>query len=128
MINYLAVLIAAVIGYVISMFWYSPLLFGTRWLKLTKIKNPKPTVWVIVLGFIATLIFNYVMALLVDYAGITSFGGGAVFGILLWIGFIATTLLSGVLYRKESLQLYWIDTVPYLISMALICGLFGAWQ
>ena len=39
-INYLAVLIAALASYVLGALWYSPVLFGKLWMKLSKI-DPK---------------------------------------------------------------------------------------
>ena len=34
-INYLAVLVSAIIGMIIGALWYSPLLFGKLWMKLS---------------------------------------------------------------------------------------------
>ena len=34
-VNYLAVLVAAIVNMVVGALWYSPLLFGKAWMKLT---------------------------------------------------------------------------------------------
>ncbi len=40
MVNYLAVLVAAIVGMVVGFIWYSPKVFGKMWMKLSGV-NPK---------------------------------------------------------------------------------------
>ena len=128
MVNYSAILVASIIGYLIPMLWYSPILFGKQWLKLTKMKNMKMSTGVFIVGFVSTLVFNYVLAVIVEYSRSNTFIDGAGIGLLAWFGFIATVSLGGVLYEKMPLSLYWINTIQYLISIVIAGGILSVWQ
>ncbi len=88
----------------------------------------KPSTSVFIIGFISTLILNYVLAVVVVYSGSNTFIDGAGIGLLLWFGFVATIILGGVLYEKKPLALYWINTIQYLISMVIAGGILAVWQ
>jgi hypothetical protein len=130
-VNYLAVFVATVIAYVISTIWYMPHLFGNRWMKLSGItmkKGEKIPMSTMVLGFVSFFIMNLVMAYLVSLSQITTVSMALFFGLFLWIGFVAVTLLSQVLYEKRSVELYLINATHYLIGMAISCSIFVLWN
>lgn len=68
------------------------------------------------------------MLWVIKYAGVSTFLEGMKVGAILWIGFIATSQLDGVLYLKKPLDLYWITSIQYLISMAIAGGILAVWQ
>ncbi len=45
---------------------------------------------------------------------------GALAGVITWLGFVATTRASAVLFEKRPLGLYWINAGYDLISLALM--------
>ena len=128
MVNFLAILVASIVGYIIPMIWYSKALFGKSWMRYSKIKEMRPTPIVMVSGFIATIIFNIVFAIVITFFGVSDFTSGMLVGFVLWIGFIATTMLNGVLYNKMPAALYLINTVQYLLSMMVVGGILSVWQ
>ncbi len=128
MFNYWAILVVSIIGYIIPMIWYSSALFGKEWLRLSKLKSMKPSGGVILVGFITTLIFNAVLALIVAYTGVDTFSQGMAVAFLVWIGFIATTLMGSVLYNKSPVALYLINVTQYLISMLIAGGILAVWR
>ena len=130
MVNWIVVLVASVIAYIVGALWYSPVLFGNLWLKLNKVNNVKAhkmSSATIVSGFILTVIFNIVLAYVVQFSEVVGFFGGMSVGFLLWVGFIATTSFSSVLYLKKPLKLYWIDSLHYLVTMMLVAGILAVW-
>src|SRR3989338_1910774 len=128
MTRLLAVLVAFIVGYLIPMLWYSKSLFGTSWLKLSGQKSMKPSGSVILVGFIVTVIFNAVLALLITLTGATALEEGIGLAFLLWIGFIFTSKMDSVLYEKKSIKLYWIVTIQYLLSMIAGGIILTLWQ
>ena len=128
MVNYIALLVASVVGYVIPMIWYAPPLFGKQWMKYAGIKEMKMSPSLMLFGFIITLVFNYVIAWVVSLANITTFTNGMGIGALLWLGLIATSQLDAVLYAKKPIGLYWIVSIQYLISMAVVGGILAVWR
>ena len=128
MINYLAILVVSIIGYIIPMLWYSEKLFGKSWKKLSGIKDMKPTPKIIIGGFILTIIFNAVIAIIIELTNANDLLGGLFIGFILWLGFIATTLFNPVLYKNSSIKLYLIDAIPMFISMLISGAILGVWR
>ena len=127
MINYWAVLVCSLIAYVIGMLWYSPALFGKEWMRLSKIKEGKPTVGIMVGGFLITVVLVLVLAWFISTYEASTFAAGAALGFLLWIGFIGTIALNGVFYQKMPWALYLINTVHYLLVLLVVGGILAVW-
>ena len=130
MVNYLSILIASVFSFVVGMLWYSPALFGNLWAKLSKVdikksKNKSSVGVSMLLGFISTLIlasvFQYLIVLL-KYSGLAA---GATLGFWLWLGFLATSLLGGVLWEGKPWGLYILNSVYWLVNLLVIGASLG---
>lgn len=52
--------------------------------------------------------------------GVDSVMGGASFGFMAWLGFIATTLYNDVIYAKKPVELYLINAGYLLCSFVLM--------
>lgn len=93
-VNWLAVIIAAVVAWLFGAAWYMGL--SKPWLKAAKLdpatmsKSPLP----FVISFIAEIVMALVMSLVIGAmtGGEPSLVAGLVFGFVLWLGFVATTL------------------------------------
>lgn len=111
-VNFLAVGAAALATFIIGAIWYSPLLFGDRWLDAhgytaEQMRNTAGRNLVVSLSYYAAMAF--VLAVLVSIAGVSSGLHGAFPGCLVWIGFLATLGLSAHLVADQPLSIYWID-------------------
>lgn len=128
-VNYLAVLVAALASMVIGFLWYSPVLFGNAWQKLmgwsekqAKEKTAKmgPAYLVALIGALVTA---YVLAHLVTYLDVKTWQDALMLAFWTWLGFIATTGLSMVLWEGKPIKLYLINvgySLADLVAMALI--------
>ena len=133
-VNYLAIIVSAIVGYAIGMIWYSPLLFGNIWMNLqgfskkdiSKAKK-KGMGKVILLGFITTLIMTLVLNYLIGLFGYAAAADGALLGFWIWLGFLATTMLGSVLWENKPVPLYLINTAHYLVVLVVIGAILGAW-
>ena len=126
-INYLAVLVSAIAAMVIGALWYSPLLFGKKWMELMGVKpdmnNPemkKKAQRGYVIMFLAVLLMAYVLAHFVDYAGATDWMGGLQLGFWVWLGFNAPVMIGSVLWENKPFSLYLINTGYYLVSFVVM--------
>jgi uncharacterized protein DUF1761 len=127
-INYLAVVVAAVLNMAVGALWYSPLLFAKQWLAATGKKdmgNPGP-------GYAITTLGSLVMALILAYVAgqvdATTFGAGVKIGLIAWAGFVATTYAANYVFEGRSLKLYAINTGYFLVTLVLMGGLLAAWH
>lgn len=129
-INYLAVLVAAIVGMVIGFIWYGPL-FGRQWMtylgidpaSLPRGGMTRIYVWQLILA----LVTAYVLARLVDVMGASTIGGGIVAGFWIWLGFVATQTATGVLYERRPLGLWVLNNAYHLINLAVMGALLAVW-
>ena len=132
-INYLAVLVAAIINMGIGFLWYGPL-FGKVWMQLSGFTKKqiaeakkKKMGKTYAIAFLSTLLMSYVMAHFVDYAEANTFALGAVAGFWIWLGFVATIMLGTVLWEGKPIKLYLINSLHYLVALILMGGVLAVW-
>ncbi len=132
MINYWAVLGAAVASFVIGMLWYGPL-FGKQWMKLAGITpasmkkmNMSPA-RAMTLGFIVSLVTAYVLSHFVDLLSVTTLGGAAQFAFWAWLGLIAPINLGAWLWEGKPFNLFVLNTAYWLVSVIVMSGIVAVW-
>ncbi len=135
-LNYVAMLVVVIVSMVLGMAWYSPLLFGKIWMKhiglhqkskeeMEKMKKEAGPAYI---GTVITsFVMAYVMSHFVDYLQATTAVAGALSGFWLWLGFVATTSLSGYLFEKKPLVLYFINNGFNLVNMVLAGAILAVW-
>ncbi|MEK6982478.1 MAG: DUF1761 domain-containing protein [Candidatus Micrarchaeota archaeon] len=124
MINAISVIIGTVVSIVIGMIWYSPSVFGKQWMKELKMKESEvkksDTGKTYFLMTVMSVVQTFVLAIVLEQFRITGALYGALIGVLLWAGFIATTNFSSVLFEKRSSMTYTIFSVYQLVAMIAI--------
>jgi len=133
-VNLIAVLVAGIVGMVIGGLWYSSLLFGTTWMKLMGITTKqmkqmkkKNMTGSYIAMFIGLLVMAYVLAYVLDMMNATSVASGALGGLILWVGFIATVLLSSVFWEGRSVSLYILNAAYWLVVVVAMGAIIGVW-
>lgn len=133
-VNFWAVLVAAVVQFVIGSVWYSPLLFAKPWMKLMKIDmaNMKPAAkdmaGIFLGSIVGSLIMCYILAHFIAYAGVTDVAGGLQLGFWVWLGFIVTTHINSVFYEKRPFPLFLINAGHYLASLLAAGVILAVWR
>ena len=126
-LNFLAILIATVAAFGLGAVWYSPMLFGSTWQRLVglsdeDIKNSNMAK-IFGLAFILTFIAALLMATMMEV--IMMLGAsvvlGMVYGALVAMAFVMTSLGINYLFARRSAKLYFIDA-GYLFFMFVIMG------
>ena len=121
-INLIAVFLGAVSNMVIGSVWYSQIGFGKQWMKLVGIsqkeidaqKSQMPKTYG--MAFIGAFITAYILAVILDLVGVTTVGDGLKVAFLIWLGFVATTTLSTVLFENKKTELYVLNNGYNLVS------------
>lgn len=133
-INFLAVLVAAVVSFAIGHLWYSPVLFGKQWMAEMG-KTPEEMERsmkdgmgrILGLGFAVSFVTAYALAVLISLATISAPADGIKLAFVVWFGFVATLHYQGILYGEKSKHLFLIQAgydLVALLAMGLILGLW----
>ncbi len=127
-INYLAVLVCAVAGFVFSTVWYS--VWGKQMGKLHKAyagkQQPKP--WQILIEFARNIILALVISLLFDYIGVFDWIAGIEFGLILWLGFPLVLLAGSVLWEKVPVKLAMFHLGDWFVKLLLFSVIIATWK
>ncbi|MBI4080776.1 MAG: DUF1761 domain-containing protein [Candidatus Levybacteria bacterium] len=131
-INNLTVLIAAAVSMVIGFVWYGPL-FGKSWAKLMgftekkkkEMKREAPRMYA--MTFVVSLITAYVLAYFVFFTQALSATDGMMTGFFVWLGFVATTLFTGVIFGNKPIALYLINAGFQLVSLLTMGAILAVW-
>ena len=131
-INYLAVIIAAIVGFAAGAAWYMAL--GKHWMEAhgftqeSMKANQSPVPFII--AFVANLVMAWMLAGIIGHLGIgeVNLKNGVISGALIWFGFVLTTIAVNYSFGKRSLKLIAIDAGHWLAVLALqgaVIGLMG---
>src|SRR5438132_6448993 len=117
-VNYLAVVVATVVALVIGFIWYSPRVFGNRWMAYlgttqAQLGNPGPTGMLV--GVVASLINAWALAVLALNLGGKSVTDGVLLGVLAWLGFMATITAAQISFEKKSWGLWVLNNAHNLL-------------
>ena len=129
-INYLAVLVAALVGFAAGAVWYR--VFGVHWMAALdrKPEDIKPTPGPFIVAFVAQLVMAYVLAGLIGHlGGAVNVQNSIVSAAFVWLGFVATTIAVNDSFQGAKPSLTLIDAGHWLVVLALmgfVIGLFGA--
>ena len=132
-INFAAVAVSGIASMAIGFLWYSPLLFGKTWMKLTgmtekTMAQTKSKMGVTYgISFVASLVMAYVLAHFIDLVSATTVAEGIQVGILAWLGFVATTMITTVLFDNKPWKLYAINCGYQLASVLVMATILVNW-
>ncbi|MBN9360583.1 MULTISPECIES: DUF1761 domain-containing protein [unclassified Devosia] len=130
-INWLAVLVAAIIRMAVGFAWYSPPLFLKPWQASTGITPETMRAGLgkaMVVDIIASLIMAFALGNIIVGANITDWLNGALAGFWVWLGFMATLMVSLWGYENRSLKLIAINLGNNLIALILMGALLAVWR
>jgi len=128
-VNWLAIFVAGLVPVVIGMLWYSPLLFGKKWMSLVgkteeEIRKEGPGK-AYAQSLVTSMIIAFVLEYLLMYTGSFDMRAGMKLGFLVWIGFVATTSYASVLFESRPKGLYLINAGYNLVSLLIMGAIEG---
>ena len=133
-VNYLPVLVSAVVVFVLGWLWYSPLLFFKPWMRLrgldpvAAMAGAKVPAGKLLIELARCLVLAYVIARFVALLGITTWIGALHFGLFLWIGFPVILLAGSVLWDNTPLGVAAIHAGDWLVKLLVISVIAGVWH
>ena len=129
-VNYLAVALAAAAYFVLGAIWYSPAVFGSRWMKHAwgqeEIQKSTPKAAAYIGELIISFILAYILTLFIEIAQARKLLEGIVVSLWIWVGFIATTHFSAVLWARKTLKSFFIHAGFMLFGLLLMGAIISA--
>ena len=138
-INWLAVLVAGIVIFMLGGLWYSPVLFAKRWIALQNKTEEQmraeaaganmPLMYAS--AFLTGLVIAWAMAMVFGHIANDmpmNAGHGALLGATLWLGFAATTSYATALFSGKPRQLWLIDSAYNLVSFVLAGIILAVWR
>lgn len=133
-LNWIAVIVSAVVYFVLGAVWYSPLLFANQFLKyrgLTKEQiqssgggNPVEYLFVLV----TNLVLAFVVAIIVRLAGAATFVDGAAVGLMLVLGIAAISTLTYTIFSGPHRGLWVIYTGYQAVGFVIMRVILALWR
>jgi hypothetical protein len=135
-VNYLAVLVAAVVMFVLGGLWYSPVLFGKKWMVLMGLteadiqsagaKQKMPLQYAGV--FVCALVTSFGLALLTNHFEPHSVLHGVMLGFGCWLCFAGATSFGTALFSMKPLPLWMINSGYNLVSFIIASIIVTVWH
>lgn len=115
-----AILVAALVSFVIGWLWYSPYLFQKAWMRMAQIPTQTattaPMLSLLGAGFATYVILAGVMDVLFQIIGVGTLDVALKLATLFWFGFVATLTLGMVTWERKPFQLYLLNNGYHLVS------------
>lgn len=146
-VNFLGVILAAAAYFLLGAIWYSPKALGGFWMKhegpegdkyvgpsgdkhagCDKCDMSKCCVSSYVGEFVLDLVSAYMLALFIGLTHAPTAKHGLIIGLLVWLGFLFPTQLSGVIWGKRSFKCFLVHILFLLVAFLVMGAIIGAMQ
>ena len=131
-VNYLAIVIAAVVAWVAGAAWYIGLArtwtaaLGTTPEKMQAARSAPGAYRPFIYTFAAELVMAWTLAGIVGHIGPLTLRSGVISAAFCWFGFVLATMLVNNSFAKRDWRLLWIDGGHWLIVLLLMGAIIGA--
>lgn len=134
-VNFLAVVVAAAASMVLGMVWYSPSVFGKKWMHLSGLSMEKMTEMkkkgmpgAYTMAFVGSFVIAWAIAYLVGRMGIGDATGAVKLGLFLGVGFSATLRLGSMLWEGKPKGLWALNTAYDIVNFIVIALITALWK
>jgi Protein of unknown function (DUF1761) len=130
-LNYMAIAAATVVAFIEGSLYYSPLMFGPLWMRLSGMDPStaaKVSPWAVVGEIARDFVLTYVVARLVARLSEANWKSAAGLGLWLWIGFPLMLLSGSVMWQGVSWKSAAIHAGDWLVKLLLITAIVGGWR
>ena len=133
-INYLAVLVAAIVSFAFGALWYSAVFFGKVWQKelgyTDEYLQSGNMGKIFGFSFVLMLVMAFGMGMLLQGHGENEINwfSGLIHGLVVGVAFVGTSMGINYLYQRKSIKLWAIDTCYQIIFLTIMGIILGAWK
>ena len=132
-INWIAVIVAGIVAWVVGAIWYAPPVFGKRWMEMMGMKMepgkmPEGAGKALGGGIVLALVTAFFLALVLGFMKATTWMDGVIGALLVWLGFVATHGATSIFFEKRPVAWYAITQAELAVSFLLMGLILGAWR
>jgi Protein of unknown function (DUF1761) len=127
-VNYLAVIVAAIVAVAIGILYYGILGVGDRQSRMLGISPARPGPLQGATGLIVGLVNAWVIAVLSLTVGAASLGDAIALGALVWLGFGATFKAAQVAFERRPWALWAFQAVHDLVVEVVVAAIVTLWR
>ena len=128
--NYPAILVAALVSFVVGGAWYSPLLFARVWMREARLDDAALRQArlgrVFALTFVCSLVMAFNLAAFLGAKATLAFGLFA--GFATGLGWVAMSLGIVYLFEQRSLKLWLVNGGCQVVTYTLMGAVIGGWR
>jgi hypothetical protein len=128
-LNWLAVIVATIVWFILGSVWYTDALFGKQWREATGVEMDGPPGVNIIVG---TLVLYFITAvtlgLIAVSIGADDFADGLVLGLVANIGFIGVNRAVTGLYEGANTALMKINASLNILAFAIMGVILALWN
>lgn len=130
-VNWLAIAVSVIGNFVIGGIWYSPLLFVKPWLKMSGVDKqmfdaglPKALLADLFSAIAIALVLNQVMR----WSGAIGLGSGLLVSVFVWVGFVASVLITQVTYERRPVAFFVISAGYRFVTLMAMGVILSIWR
>lgn len=129
-VNWIAIIVAAIVPMVLGALWYSPVLFAEPWMRA--VGRTREELGDAALGYllsaVGAFLASYALARIMRWAEVDDLWNGVLVGALVWVGFVATVLAVTTYFGGRPRALWAINAGYQLVALVLMGAIHGAWD
>lgn len=125
-VTFLPILASGIAAVLLGVFWYSPRVFGSAWMRMSGItpeaaeKGKRRMPLMAFFGLLAAMLIAWVMNYVGISLGVYDIVSAVVLGFWCWLGFVAPILLGSVLWEQKPFSLYLINASYWLVTLVVM--------
>ena len=132
-LNYLAVLVAGVVIFLLGGLWYSPVMFAKKWMALQgrsaeDMSGGGNMAAMYVQVFVCGLLTAWVLAILIEFLPVLDVMRAVKLAVLCWLGLSAATSYGTAMFSMKPKSLWAIDTGFNLVSFIVAAVILATWR
>ena len=130
-INYLAILCVVILHQILGFLWYSPMLFGNRWLmnvgkSMEELKASGATPYIV--AIVTVIVMCLVLTKLIHMTQTKTFVDGLKLGFLIWLGIAFPLLSIHYVFAGRTVEFLLIDAGHALAGILIAGGILAQWR
>jgi len=125
--NYWAIAVTGIAAFILSIIWYSPLVFGKIWEQYRHAPNPSIPQWTMAFAPLRELIASFTLAWLVIKLNLRDWKDTAKLMLLLWLAFHAVGMAGAILWDNMQWQLGLVHAGDWFMKMLFMGILLTIW-